>query len=181
MDGIHDDEIVRCNIVLSSLVPVLLYLCVARLGVDRRAALVGAFITAAHPWAILFSGVLNRQATYQFAAFASVLALIVYIDNRNLRFAFAAMVATVLAILSRPEGADVLVVDIAVILFSRMPAGRKILLAAAARCLRPSGESIHAGLRDRDEVVPLAAGARLATSSWISPSSRRTTRPWRGF
>ena len=47
----------------------------------KPAALLAAFVAAAHPLLIAFSGVLGRQPTYLFAAFGSILALIGFLKR----------------------------------------------------------------------------------------------------
>src|SRR6185295_5487217 len=81
LGGIRDTHIVWANLILSSIVPVLLYSIVAELGIARRAALGAAFVTTAHPLLIAFSGVLERQPTYLFAACGSILALICFLQR----------------------------------------------------------------------------------------------------
>src|SRR5262249_50026544 len=110
-------------LVLNSIVPILLYTIAAELGVDRRAALLAAFAVAAHPFAIVFSGVLERQAAYRFAAFGSILALIGFAKRGGFAAFTAFVLGAGLATTSRPEGAHVLVVALAIVLL--LPASRR--------------------------------------------------------
>ncbi|HVM97780.1 MAG TPA: glycosyltransferase family 39 protein [Candidatus Acidoferrales bacterium] len=114
--GLHDTGIVRCNILLSAVVPVLIYLIVAELGLNRIAAFLAASVTAVHPLLIAFSGVLERQPTFLVAACGSVLALIDFLRNQKPAALIAFVVGAVLATTSRPEGAQVFVLFLAALL-----------------------------------------------------------------
>ena len=129
LGGIQDTQILWCNLILSSLLPILLYGIVAELGVGKVAALLAAVVAAAHPYLIAFSGVLERQPTYLFAAFGSTLALIGFLrrgqSGRFIAFVLGALLATT----SRPEGAQVLILYLAVVLL--VPASRRARAAVA--------------------------------------------------
>jgi hypothetical protein len=120
LGNIRDTEIIWCNLILSSLIPILLYGIVAELEVSKPAALLAAFVVAAHPLLIAFSGVLERQPTYLFAACGSTLALIGFLQRGRWNLFIAFVLGAVLATTSRPEGAQVLVVHWAVLLVSLM-------------------------------------------------------------
>jgi len=113
---LRDSEIVCINLILSGVLPILLYAILVQLDVHQRAALLAAVVTAAHPLLITFSGVLERQPTYLFAACGSTLALIGFLKNGAARRLLAFALGSVLATTSRPEGAHVLVVYAAVLL-----------------------------------------------------------------
>lgn len=128
LGGLRDAHIVWFNMLLGSLVPVLLYAIVAKLGVPRGAALLAAVVVAAHPFPIAFSGVLERQPVYLFAAFGSSLALLACLREGRWSDFVTFVLGAVLAITSRPEGAQVLVVYIAALLL--VPAPRRTRGAA---------------------------------------------------
>jgi hypothetical protein len=129
--GIQDDGIRWVNLILSSLLPILLYGIISELGVGGSAALCAALITAAHPLLIAFSGVLERQPTYLFAACGSTLALICFLKRGSWDRFLAFLLGAVLATTSRPEGAQVLILQLAVLLL--VPAsGRNRRCAAVA-------------------------------------------------
>jgi len=123
LGDLRDTQILWCNLILSSFLPIVLYRVVVELGVRQRAALVAAFIAAAHPLLIAFSGVLERQSLYLFAAFGSIMALLGYIRSGGASPFVGFVLGTVLAVLSRPEGAHVLIVQLAILLL--VPAGRQ--------------------------------------------------------
>jgi len=129
LGGIQDTDIVRCNLILSSLLPLLLYAIVSELGVSRHAALLAALVTAAHPLLIVFSGVLERQPTYLFAAAGSTLALIGFLKRGGAGRGAAFVLGAVLATASRPEGAHVLILHLVMLLL--VPASRRRRGAAA--------------------------------------------------
>ena len=129
MGGVWDTHIFWCNVILSSVLPIVLYGIVSDLGVNKAAALVAAFVVAAHPFLIAFSGVLERQATCRFAAFGSILALISFLKRGGGNSFVAFVLGIVLATTSRPEGAQVLVLNVAVLL--ALPASRRARGAAA--------------------------------------------------
>lgn len=149
----RDTHILWVNILLSSLLPVLLYAVIAHLGINRLAALLASFVVASHPLLIVFSGVLNRQPLYLFAAFGSILALIGFLTRGTWRHLIAFVLGTVLATTSRPEGGQVLIAALAVVLFgparpqASSGGGRARSPGAAERGLRslPAevGRSIH--------------------------------------
>jgi hypothetical protein len=114
--SIQDTHIIWSSLILSSLLPILLYGILVELGVGQVAAVVSAFVVAAHPLLIVFSGVLNRQAIYLFAAFGSVLALLGFLRHgKSARFV-AFVLGAVLATTSRPEGGQVLILYLVVLL-----------------------------------------------------------------
>ncbi len=125
LGGINDSHIASVNLVVSSLVPVVIYAITAELGVGTVGSLIAAFIVAAHPFFIAFSADLGRQPTLMFAMFASVLGLIGFL-KRGAKSAFGAFVlGTILAITSRPEGVHVLVLNAAMLLFVPSTARRR--------------------------------------------------------
>ena len=126
---VQDTAIVWSNLVASSLVPILVYGILAQLGLDRIAALAAALTVACHPVLIAFSGVLERQPAYLFAAFGSLLALIGFLKSGAGRYFAAFVVGTVLTATSRPEGAQVLILHIAAVLL--VPANRRARTAVA--------------------------------------------------
>jgi hypothetical protein len=111
----------------------LLYAIVSQLGVGKAAALLAAGVTAAHPLAILWSGVLVRQPTYLFAVFGSTLALIGFLQRGKRRRFLAFVLGAVLATTSRPEGAHVVILYLAVLLVvpANRPARQAVALALA--------------------------------------------------
>ena len=113
---IRDTHIFWCNLILSSLLPVVLYEIVSELGVGKVAALLAAFVTAAHPLLIAFSGVLERQPAYLFAAAGSTLALIGFLKRGRWGRFIAFVLGAVLAATSRPEGVHALILFLAVLL-----------------------------------------------------------------
>jgi hypothetical protein len=115
LGGLQDTGILWCNLVLSSVLPILLYAIVSQLGVGKAAALLAACVTAAHPLAILWSGVLVRQPTYLFAVFGSTLALVGFLKRGTRRRFLAFVLGTVLAVTSRPEGAHAVILYLAVL------------------------------------------------------------------
>jgi len=121
LGGIQDSEIRCCNLLLSSLLPVLLYEIVVELGVSRPAALGAAFVAAAHPLLIAFSGVLEREPAYLFAACGSTLALIKFLKHGSWNQGTAFVLGAVLATTTRPEGAHVCVVYAAMLLLVPAP------------------------------------------------------------
>ncbi len=134
--GMDDLRIKSVNMMLSSLVPALIYGIIATLGVPTIAALVAAFVVAAHPFLIAFSSDLGRQPTLLFATFASALGLVVFL-KRGAAIAFGAFVlGSILAITSRPEGVHVLVVNTALLVFvpstARRRAGAGVVVALIA-------------------------------------------------
>jgi hypothetical protein len=133
LGGLQDTGILWCNLVLSSLLPILLYAIVSQLGVGKAAALLAAGVTAAHPLAILWSGVLVRQPTYLFAVFGSTLALIGFLQRGKRRRFLAFVLGAVLATTSRPEGAHVVILYLAVLLVvpANRPARQAVALALA--------------------------------------------------
>ena len=132
---VRDTHIVWCNLLLSSVLPILLYAIVSELGVARNAALVAAFVATAHPFLIWFSGVLERQPIYLFAAFGSSLALIGFMKRGDARSFLAFLLGTILAISSRPEGAHVLVVQFAIVLLVPSTLRRRAIAASTAAAL----------------------------------------------
>jgi len=116
LGGIRDTQIIWSNLILGSLVPILLYGIVSELGVDEPAALLAAFVVAAHPLLIAFSGVLGRQPAYMFAACGSALALIVFLRSGRWGPFIAFLLGAILSTTSRPEGAQVLILYAAVLL-----------------------------------------------------------------
>ena len=106
----------------------LLYGIAVELGVSRPAAFLAAVVAAAHPLLIVFSGVLNRQAIYLFAAFGSILALIGFVKHGGRARLVAFVLGAVLATASRPEGAHVLIPYVAVLLL--VPGGRRTRVSA---------------------------------------------------
>jgi hypothetical protein len=120
---LRDTHIVWCNLILSSLVPIVLCGIVSELGLGRVAAITAAFIAAAHPLLIVFSSVLERQPMYLFAACGSLLALIRFLERDDWRRFVAVVLGTILAITCRPEGAHVVVLQCAVVLL--LPATRR--------------------------------------------------------
>ncbi len=123
LGGIWDTHILWCNLILSGLVPILLYGIMADLGVGKIAAWLGALVAAAHPFTVAFSGVLERQPTYCFAAFGSLLALIAFLQRGGRGRFLAFVLGTALAITSRPEGAQVVILHLAILLL--VPASRR--------------------------------------------------------
>lgn len=120
---LRDTHIVWCNLILSSLVPILMFQLVVALGLGRGAAMCAAFIVAAHPLLIVFSGVLERQPMYLFAACGSLLALIRFLERDSWARFVAVVLGTILAITCRPEGAHLVVLQLAVVLV--LPATRR--------------------------------------------------------
>lgn len=121
---LRDTHIIWCNLILSSLVPILILGIVSGLGLGRVAAISSAFIVAAHPLLIVFSGVLERQPMYLFAACGSLLALIRFLERDDWARFVAVVLGTILAITCRPEGAHVVVPQLAVVLV--LPATRRV-------------------------------------------------------
>ena len=121
--GVRDTHIFWGNLILSSLIPILLYAIVAKLGVDPIAALLAAIVAASHPLLLYLSGVLERQPTYLFAAAGSVLALIGYLQRGTWQRLTVFILGTVLATTSRPEGAHVILLHLAIVLL--VPASRR--------------------------------------------------------
>jgi hypothetical protein len=119
---VQDTQIIWCNLILSSLLPIVLYRILVELGVGTEASLLAAFVAAAHPLLIAFSGVLERQPTYLFASCGSLAAAIGFLKRGRVRSFIAFLLGTALAVSSRPEGAQVLVVDVAILLL--VPASR---------------------------------------------------------
>jgi hypothetical protein len=115
---IRDTHIIWCNVILSSLVPLLLYGVVSELGVGHAAAWLAALVATMHPLLISFAGVLERQPIFLFAASGSLLALIDFLKRAQWSRLAAFIVGSVLAITSRPEAAHVLIVDGAVLLLT---------------------------------------------------------------
>lgn len=132
---LHDTDIRGCNLILSAVLPVLLYAIVVQLGVSRRAALLAGVVAAAHPLLIAFSGVLERQPTYLFAAFGSILGLLGFLQRGRWRPFAAFVLGAVLATTSRPEGAHVLVVHCAVVLVVSAPRWARAVAALALAAL----------------------------------------------
>lgn len=116
LGSVRDTQIIWCNLILSSLIPILLYGIAAGLGVGMVAAMSAAIVAAAHPLLIVFSGVLERQPTYLFAACGSLLALIGFLQQGGATRFVAFVLGSVLAITSRPEGAHVLLLALAILL-----------------------------------------------------------------
>jgi hypothetical protein len=156
LGGMTDAKILWCNLTLSSVVPVLLYAIIVRLGISQVAAAAAAFIVAAHPLLIAVSGVLDRQPTYLFAAAGSILALLGFLESGDMRRLLPFVLGAVLATASRPEGAHVLVVcGVALLLAPASPHTRRLaavaltLLAAAAFGYVRFGIEYGAGLASR--------------------------------
>lgn len=125
---LQDTHIIWCNLLLSSIVPLLLYGIVVEFGMRSTAALFAATVVAVHPLLIVFSGVLERQPIYLFAAAGSLLALIGFLKRgRRSRF-LVFILGALLAVTSRPEGAHVLVLYVAALL---LPASRRARTAVA--------------------------------------------------
>ena len=80
------------------------------------AALLAAFVVAAHPLLIAFSGVLGRQPAYMFAACGSTLALIGFLRSGRWGPFIGFLLGAILATTSRPEGAQVVILYVAVLL-----------------------------------------------------------------
>jgi hypothetical protein len=176
---VRDTHIIWCNLLLGSVAPILLYALLVGLGVDRVAALSAALVAAAHPLLIVFSGVLERQPVYLFAAFGSMVALIGYLERGGwARFA-AFVLGTVLATTSRPEGAQVLVLHVAALLF--VPGRRReravampalgILMALAFVHVRQIGLSSTGGTHAHSDQLPflwtVLFSADFTPAAWI--------------
>src|SRR5262249_206626 len=86
-------------------------------------AILAAFVVAGHPLLIQFSGVLERQPTYLFAVFGSILAAIGFLKRGGTRSFTAFVLGTALAVWSLPDGPHVLAVDAALLLLA--PATRR--------------------------------------------------------
>lgn len=144
----RDTHILWVNLLLSSLRPVLLYAVIAHLGINRLAALLASFVVASHPLLIVFSGVLNRQPLYLFAAFGSILALMGFLTRGTWRHLVAFVLGTVLATTSRPEGGQVLIAALAVLLFGpARPQARRVGAVALAVLMPLSVVYVHYLLR----------------------------------
>jgi len=129
LGGLQDTTILWCNLILGSLLPVLLALMAVELGIGATAALAAGCVVAAHPLLLAFSGVLERQPTYLFAACGSLLALIGFLQRAGGWRLVAFILGAVLATTARPEGAHVLVLYAVALLL--LPASRRIRAAAA--------------------------------------------------
>jgi hypothetical protein len=127
---VRDTHILWCNLILSSLLPILVYGIVTELDVSHDAALIAAFLTTAHPFLIWFSGVLERQPIYLFAAWGSILALLGFLKRGGASAFVAFALGAALATLSRPEGGHVLVVLGAILLLAPGGARRRAVAAA---------------------------------------------------
>lgn len=161
---LRDTEIRWCNLGLSAVLPLLLYAIVAQLGVSRLAALLAAAVTAAHPLLIAFSGALERQPTYMFAALASILGLIGFLPRGRWGPFAAFVLGALLATTSRPEGAHVLIVHLAVVLLA--PArGRTRALAALALALLAALALLY--VRAVLAVVPPGGAAALPGAPFL--------------
>jgi hypothetical protein len=134
LGGLHDTGVSACNFILSSFAPVLLFATVSRLGVDRRASAAAAFVAAATPLLIVFSGTLNSVPSYLFSALASVYACVRLMETGERSYAATWVAATVLAALSRPEGAHVLIFPALIAVTAPADRARRVrlLLATAA-------------------------------------------------
>ena len=137
--SVRDVDIAAVNLVLAGAVPVLVWAIVAELGIAHRAALIAAFVTAAHPLLIAFSADLGRQSTLLFAAFGSILGLARFLRRGGAAALLAFVLGTVLAVTSRPEGVQTILVDAAVLAFAAATRARRTgaglvlaLLAAGA-------------------------------------------------
>jgi hypothetical protein len=134
--GMDDLRIKFVNMMLSSFVPVMTFAIVVTLGVHTIAALVAAFVVAAHPFLIAFSSDLSRQPTLLFAMFASALGLVDFLKRGGATTFGAFVLGTVLAITSRPEGVHVLIVHAAMLAFvpstGRRRAGAGVVLGVIA-------------------------------------------------
>jgi hypothetical protein len=114
--GLHDTGIIWCNLVLSALVPLLLYAVLRELGIGHGAGLGAAAVVAAHPLLIVFSGVLERQPLYLLATLGGLLGLTGFLRRGSGRQFVAFAVGAGLAITTRPEGAQMLILPLAVLL-----------------------------------------------------------------
>lgn len=165
LGGLRDVHIIWFNLLLGSLLPVLLYAIVAKLGVRRRSALLAAVVVAAHPFLIAFSGVLERQPTYLFAAFGSTLALVACLRNSRGRDFVTFALGAVLAITSRPEGAQVLVVYVAALLLIPAPWRTRAALGLAGAALLGLASAYVHGVLINIASQPFPAGAMALLQS----------------
>lgn len=129
--GLRDVDIRWINLSLSGAVALLLYSIARRVGIGRGAAFAGAAIASAHPLFLATGGALERQPIYLFAASGSLLLLVRYLQDGRSGDLAAFVLGSVLATSSRPEGAHVLVLELAALVTVRAPARRRLLGVAA--------------------------------------------------
>lgn len=123
------------GIVLTSFVPLFLHGTMRSLGFGRPAAFAAGLAAAAMPFLILFSSVISRVPSFLFAGTAGLWLAASFVRSGGSARAVGAVVAVVLATLSRPEGGIVLALAVPLVLAVEGPARRRWFAAGAAVAL----------------------------------------------
>ncbi|HVM97123.1 MAG TPA: glycosyltransferase family 39 protein, partial [Candidatus Acidoferrales bacterium] len=169
LGNLRDRQIIWCNVILSSSVPVLLYLMLTELDLSSNAALLAAFVVSAHPLLIAFSGVLERQPAYLFAACGSTLALLRFLKRGAAQQFVAFIVGTILATTSRPEGAHLVILHSAVLTCVGSRWRNRLVATATLVCLSTLAVAyIHTLSSTTPHPSPFFSGAPLWWSVLLS-------------
>jgi hypothetical protein len=113
------------GIALTSFVPLFLHGLVRNLGFGRLAAFAAGLVAAAMPFLILFSSVISRVPAALFSGTAALWLAASFVRTGGWARAAGAVVAGILAVLSRPEGGVALVVAVPLVLAVAGPATRR--------------------------------------------------------
>lgn len=123
------------GIVLTSFAPLFLHGTMRSLGFGRAAAFGAGLAAAAMPFLILFSSVISRVPSFLFAGTAGLWLAASFVRSGGSARAAGAVIAGVLATLSRPEGGIVLALAVPLMLAVDGTARRRWIAAGAAVAL----------------------------------------------